>query len=248
MLSTLLRNERASAAACIALAAGTALAYLLANAAVDMDAVASSRLRYALVMPLVWWAMMGGMMLPSAAPMILLFATFNVRQREAGRPHAPAAVFTAGYLLVWGAFSVLAAAVQAGFESAGALASAMTGASSGWLAGGLLLGAGVYQLTPLKGACLRHCRSPLQFAVGRWRPGWRGALRMGMEHGLYCMGCCWLLMALLFVGGMMSLYWVLGIAAYVLLEKHAPAGPWLSRGSGIALVASGAWLIANNIR
>jgi predicted metal-binding membrane protein len=191
---------------------------------------------------IMWWIMMVAMMLPSAAPMILLFATVAARQREQSKPYVPTAIFASMYLVIWGVFSLVAASLQWWTETRIEPVMA-TGLSSQTLAGALLVCAGVYQLTPLKDACLRQCRSPLNFLMTRWRPGWRGALRMGIEHGAYCVGCCWLLMALLFVGGVMNLWWVIGIALYVLLEKVLPAGAWLGRALGAILCVAGVVLL-----
>ena len=183
-----------------------------------------------------------GMMLPSAAPMTLTFATVNRRRRELGTPWVPTAVFVAGYLLAWGAFSLAATAAQLALEHAKLMAP-MTGLSSP-LAGGLVfVAAGLYQLTPLKHACLRRCRSPLAFVLEHWREGRAGALRMGVEHGAYCLGCCALLMALLFVGGVMNLLWAVAIAAWVLAEKLLPAGAVLARVAGLIAIVFGVWMI-----
>ena len=228
------RRERA--AILVALAGITALCWLYL---VSMPLMAMG----AAVMFLMWWVMMIGMMLPSALPMTLTFATVNRRRRELGTPYVPTAVFVAGYLLAWGAFSLAATGLQWGLERAALLTPMMRTSSP--LAGGLLFVAvGLYQLTPLKHACLRRCRSPLAFVLERWHDGTAGALRMGVEHGAYCLGCCALLMTLLFVGGVMNLLWVAAIAAWVLLEKVLPAGEALARGAGVAAMAFGAWLIA----
>jgi predicted metal-binding membrane protein len=197
---------------------------------------------YAGLMVVMWWVMMVAMMLPSASPMLLLFARIQRSQRVKGAPFVPTSIFAAGYLIVWGGFSVLAAGTQWGLERAGLL-SAMLASTSGLFGGLLLLAAGLYQLTPVKQACLRHCRSPLQFLTHHWRNGTAGALRMGIEHGAFCLGCCWLLMGLLFVGGVMNLYWILGLAVFVLLEKTLPAGHWLGVLTGIGLIAGGGWLL-----
>ena len=196
---------------------------------------------YALLMFFMWWIMMMAMMLPSAAPMILLFAMVNRKQREKGAPYVPTAIFAAGYALVWGAFSLLAVGAQWGLERSGLMSSMMS--TSVMLGAGLLIAAGIYQLTPLKQACLRHCRSPIFFISHRWRPGDLGALRMGVEHGAFCTGCCWFLMALLFYGGVMNLFWIVGLALFVLLEKTIPAGHWLGRITGVLLIAWGGVLI-----
>ena len=228
------RRERA--AILVALAGITALCWLYL---VSMPLMAMG----AAVMFLMWWVMMIGMMLPSALPMTLTFATVNRRRRELGTPYVPTAVFVAGYLLAWGAFSLAATGLQWGLERA-ALLTPMMRTSSSLLGGLLFVAVGLYQLTPLKHACLRRCRSPLAFVLERWHDGTAGALRMGVEHGAYCLGCCALLMTLLFVGGVMNLLWVAAIAAWVLLEKVLPAGEALARGAGVAAMAFGAWLIA----
>jgi predicted metal-binding membrane protein len=189
-----------------------------------------------------WWVMMVGMMLPSAMPMTLTFATVNRRRRERGTPYVPAAVFVAGYLLAWGAFSIVATAAQWALERA-ALMTPMMRTASPLLGGLLFVAAGVYQLTPLKHACLRRCRSPLAFVLEHWRDGTAGALRMGAEHGGFCLGCCAPLMALLFVGGVMNLLWVAAIAAFVLLEKLAPRGEAVARAAGLLAVGAGVWLV-----
>jgi predicted metal-binding membrane protein len=195
-------------------------------------------LGYAALMFAMWWVMMVAMMLPSATPMLLLFARVNRKERAGGRPYAPTGIFAAGYLTAWGGFSSVATALQWLLEELGLLSPMMV-ATSYWLGGAILLLAGLWQLTPIKGACLRHCRSPLSFLVQSWRPGRLGAFRMGLEHGAYCLGCCWFLMGLLFFGGIINLFWIAGLAIYILLEKLAPQGPWLARGLGPAAAAGG---------
>jgi predicted metal-binding membrane protein len=197
---------------------------------------------YAALMFFMWWTMMMAMMLPSAAPMILLFAMINRKQREKGAPHLPTGIFVAGYILVWGVFSLVAVAAQWSLERTGLLSTVMA-STSVILGAGLLIAAGIYQLTPLKHACLRHCRSPLFFITHHWRPGDLGALRMGVEHGAFCTGCCWFLMALLFYGGIMNLFWIVGLAVFVLLEKTIPAGHWLGRITGVLLIVWGGALL-----
>jgi predicted metal-binding membrane protein len=191
-----------------------------------------------------WWIMMIGMMLPSAAPMILTFATINRRRRVRAEPYVPTAVFVAGYLLAWGGFSLLATLGQWGLEHAALLSPMDMAATSRWLSGLLFLAAGIYQLTPLKRSCLRACRSPFDFVINRWRDGTAGALGMGVTHGLYCLGCCALLMVLLFAVGVMNLLWVAGLAVVVLIEKLVPFGEWTARILGAGLAAYGAWLLA----
>ncbi len=185
-----------------------------------------------------WVIMMVGMMLPGATPMILMFVTISRKHRQAGRKYPSAAVFVSGYVLTWGGFSLAATALQSGLQSL-LLLSATLATSSPVLGATLFVAAGLYQFTPLKHACLRHCRSPLAFLLTRWRDGSGGALLMGLEHGLYCLGCCWVIMALLFVGGVMNLLWVLAITVFVLVEKVLPRGELLARGTGVILIAVG---------
>ena len=191
----------------------------------------------------IWWVMMPGMMLPSAAPMILTFATVNRRKRTRGRPFVPTAVFTTGYLTAWGLFGIAATLADWGLEQT-ALMSPMTQRLSPPLGAAVIIVAGVYQLTPFKYVCLTHCRSPLAFVLHHWRDGQAGALRMGFDHGLYCLGCCWFLMALLFAAGTMSLLWMAAITAFVLAEKLFPAGQRIARVSGLAMIAFGLYLLS----
>ncbi len=189
-----------------------------------------------------WWIMMVAMMLPSAAPMILLFAAISRKQKTQTSPFPPAAFFTLGYLIVWGGFSIAAATAQWALSGTGFIQHDMRIASP-YLNAILLFGAGAWQLSPIKRACLRHCRLPVHFLTANWRKGQAGALGMGARHGVFCLGCCWFLMALLFAGGVMNLYWIIGIAAYVLLEKLAPRGEVLARVSGVMLGVAGLWLV-----
>ncbi|MEE9480963.1 MAG: DUF2182 domain-containing protein [Kiloniellales bacterium] len=201
---------------------------------------------YAVLMVFMWWIMMVAMMLPSAAPMILLYAAVNRKARERGAPFVPTGVFALGYLAAWGVFSLLAVALQWGLERTALLSSVMVGTSI-VLGGLLLIAAGAWQLTPLKHACLKHCRSPLHFLSHHWRKGRWGAFRMGAEHGAFCLGCCWFLMGLLFYGGVMNLYWIVGLAAFVLLEKTAPAGHWIGSAAGVGLIAWGGLLLLGSL-
>src|ERR1043166_8158793 len=172
---------------------------------------------------LMWAEMMVAMMIPSAAPMILAFALVQRKRREQERPFVPTGFFLLGYLVVWTGFSALAAVGQ-WLLHARALLSPMMVSTSPRFGGGLLIVAGVFQWTPLKNACLQRCRSPLGFLMTDWREGKPGALLMGLKHGAYCTGCCWFLMALLFVAGVMNLWWIAMISALVLVEKVAPGG------------------------
>ena len=198
---------------------------------------------YAVLMFFMWWVMMVAMMLPSAAPMILLFATVNRQQSGTGHPYVATSIFAFGYLAAWAGFSLVAVVLQWEFERTGIL-SPMLVATNAIFGGLLLLAAGVYQLTSIKHACLRHCRSPLAFLSTHWRRGAHGALRMGLLHGVFCVGCCWFLMGLMFFGGVMNLYWIAGLALFVLIEKTVPAGHWLDFATGIVLFVWGAGMLA----
>lgn len=187
-----------------------------------------------------WSAMMVAMMTPSAAPAILLYG--RVRAHAAnniGSGVAPSGAFAAGYLLLWLGFSVLAAALHWALERFGLLSPALMGSRSQWLSAAVLIGAGAYQVSPLKNACLSQCRSPAQFLSRYWRPGIWGAVQLGLRHGAYCVGCCWVLMGLLFVGGVMNLAWIAVLALLVAAEKLVPLGAWVARGTGVLLIAWG---------
>ena len=187
---------------------------------------------------LMWAVMMVGMMLPSAAPAILLYGGIVRKSRERGRAMPAVYVFVAGYLMAWTAFSVLAAALQVLLGHL-ALMSPMMVSTNAALSGVFLVAAGLFQWLPLKQACLRTCRSPLQFFMMHWREGRAGALHMGLVHGAICVGCCWSLMLLLFVGGVMNLLWVAVVAGFILIEKLLPAGPLTGRFAGVGLTAVG---------
>lgn len=185
-----------------------------------------------------WAVMMVGMMLPAASPVVLLFAALNRKRREQGGVAVPTTVFVLGYLLVWGGFSLGAALAQWGLHAVALLSPALR-TTSPLLGGALLVAAGAYQLTPLKETCLARCRSPLGFFLTEWREGRMGALTMGLRHGVYCLGCCWMLMGLLFVTGVMNLLWVAALAGFVLLERAAPAGVLIGRVGSVALIGVG---------
>ena len=186
-----------------------------------------------------WLVMMVGMMLPGAAPTILLYAAMVRKNGERGTVLPQAWIFTSGYLAVWAAFSVLATLLQVALDQAALLTPMLRSANQG-VSAAILVAAGIYQWLPVKQVCLRNCRSPLQWFVARWRPGAAGAFRMGAENGYYCLGCCWLLMLLLFVAGVMNLLWVALISAFVFAEKLLPAGRFTARFAGLALIFSGA--------
>lgn len=241
-----LRHERALPVAAVSLVIALSWTYLLmgAGAMEDMGGMLMPMssgpwtIAHAMIMLCMWIVMMVAMMLPSAMPMILLYATI-ARQRCAKNGLSPAlSLFVLGYLAVWSLFSVGAVVLQFWMERA-ALLSPMMESTSIVMAGTVLIMAGAYQWTPLKSSCLAHCRSPLDFVMANWRSGSFGAFLMGMSHGSYCVGCCWMLMLLLFVGGVMNMAWITGLAVYVLAEKVAPAGHWISRTSGVVLIGWG---------
>ena len=248
-----LRRDRVVVLAGLAALSVLAWVYVFRIAS-DMTSMAASTLAMAMPNTQAWqsgdllfnftmWAvMMVAMMTPSAAPMILTYAGVN-RQRHTDQTPIPATtVFLLGYLIAWLSFSALATLVQWALHSAALLSPEMISVTPA-IGGILLILAGIYQFTPLKRACLSRCRTPLGFLMAEWREGNRGALIMGVRHGLYCVGCCWLLMALLFVVGVMNLLWVAIIAVFVLVEKVVPAGEWISRGLGLLTVGWGAWLL-----
>lgn len=206
-------------------------------------------LSYWLIAFFMWAVMMVAMMLPSASPMVLLYGRV-VRKAEgkdgATHPKAAIAAFASGYLTIWILFSLLAVLLHFGLERVGVM-SAMMSVSPVNLAGGLLIAAGLYQLTPLKTACLTHCRGPASFLAAHWRPGASGAFRMGIGHGAFCLGCCAVLMLLLFVGGVMNLVWIAGLTLLVAVEKLAPFGAALSKAMGAALIAGGVAFLAASL-
>lgn len=257
----LLRRDRAIVAAGLAGIAALAWYYVLTGAGTGMSVLAMTRIalspgafagpgmamthawtgEYWLIMVLMWWAMMIAMMVPSAAPVVLLYARTTRHAQQTGKIAAglvPTASFAGGYLIAWLGFSLLAATLQFALEQAGLFSSMKIWSLDPWLSAGVLLAAGLYQLTPLKQVCLRHCRAPVAFLSKHWRPGRTGAVAMGIHHGVFCIGCCWVLMALLFVGGIMNLLWIAGLAVFVLIEKVAPGGQWLARAGGAACIAA----------
>ena len=193
----------------------------------------------ALAVGAMWAVMMAAMMLPAAMPMVLAFTSMSLRSGQPGRARA----FVAGYLAVWSAFSIAATAVQWMLQARGWIDPMATSRSAG-LTAALLLIAGLYQFSPLKKQCLSHCRSPLAFVLGRWRPGWGGAASMGARHGLSCLGCCWALMALLFVGGVMNLAWIAALSLAVGVEKIAGRGERVAAVLGVAMLLAGAIKLA----
>jgi predicted metal-binding membrane protein len=192
---------------------------------------------------LMWAVMMAAMMLPSAAPVILIVV--GTYRRRGGRSAAlHTGLFAGGYLLAWTAFSAAAAFAQLELHRAAVLSTNMA-SQSAIVGGAILVVVGIYQWLPLKAACLAHCRSPITFLTQSWREGLSGAVAMGVRHGLYCVGCCWALMASLFAAGVMNLLWVGAIAVFVLAEKIAPRPLHLDRAAGVVLVAWGGWVLSH---
>lgn len=249
-LEATLRNDRRVALGGLAAVVLLAWFYLWRSAAgmdhasMAMAAMPRAADAGALALTFVMWTvMMAGMMMPSAAPVILLYGALVRKSGARGTVLPGVWIFVGAYLLVWTGFSAVAALLQAALESASLLTPAMAASSAG-LGALALVAAGLYQLTPLKHACLNKCRNPLEFFVTHWRADHGGAFRMGLEHGAYCVGCCWVLMLLLFVAGVMNLAWVALIAAFVFAEKLLPAGRLVSRAAGAVLILSGIWVLA----
>ena len=261
-LEVVLKRDRWIVACCLIVLAGLSWAYLVymarvmsampsmsggAGSAMDMAAMAHSQPWTAadfIMTALMWAVMMVAMMVPAAAPMVLLFATFNRQRKAQERPFVSTGVFLTGYFVVWWGFAILATAAQWGLHQA-AMLSSMMGKVAPLVGGGILIAAGAFQWTPLKEVCLKHCRSPLDHLRSHWRDGRLGALMMGVEHGAFCLGCCWFLMALMFVVGVMNLAWMAGLTVFILLEKIIPQRQWgrlVGWSSGAALVVMGAWM------
>ncbi len=208
---------------------------MMADMGMAMDMSWTARdVVFAVVM---WSVMMVGMMAPSAAPVLLVYA--GAQRGRGAHGISPIVWFGTGYLLVWIGFSIAAALAQWALHEAAMLSPAMAMASPR-LGAVILIAAGIYQLTPMKGACLTHCRTPLGFLMGHWRDGVTGAIGMGLKHGVYCLGCCWALMLVLFVVGVMNLAWVAALTILVLVEKIGPAGAIAARVAGVAMIAAGA--------
>jgi len=250
-LAAVLRHDRAVVLGSLGFVILLAWVYLLTGAGVGMETMDMGAgrmmammpewtLAYGLVVFAMWAVMMVAMMLPSAAPVTLLIASLARKRREAGTaPGFTTAPFVFVYLAVWLTFAAVATLLQWQLDRAELLSETMAFAST-MVAGSVVVLAGVYQWTPLKQACLRHCRSPLDFLLHHWRDGALGAFVSGARHGTFCLGCCWMLMALLFVGGIMNLAWIAGIALIVLIEKTLPWGGRMGRATGVVLIAWGA--------
>ncbi|WP_245770568.1 DUF2182 domain-containing protein [Roseovarius azorensis] len=202
-------------------------------------------LGYAILIFFMWWVMMVAMMLPSVSPTVLLYSALLRRGSDADRVPLISAIFLVGYLSTWAAFSLVAAGSQWALEAMGIVSATMMTLTDTVPGAIVLILAGLFQFSSLKQACLDHCRSPARFITMRRRSGAVGAFRMGLEHGLYCLGCCWFLMALLFVGGIMNLYWIVGLAAFVAIEKLTPFGDRIAKLAGGGLMIWGAFILVS---
>jgi predicted metal-binding membrane protein len=262
VIEALLRRERFIVVAGLVLITALAWWWVATGAGTGMNTLAMSTWQfpppishsmietwtpgYALVMFSMWWIMMIAMMTPSAAPMILLYARAHRYEHKLGKIDAsvaPTFSFLFGYLTTWLAFALIATGMQWALENAGLVHALVMWSLDPVFSAGLLIAAGLYQLSSLKNVCLEHCRSPAQFLAENFRPGRWGAFRMGLKHGIYCLGCCWFLMALLFAGGVMNLVWIAGLTILVLIEKIAPSGHTIARIAGLTMIAWGGWIL-----
>ena len=263
-LLSLLGRERAIIASALVFMTALAWIWVLVGSGTGMSATAMSTWQfppprpsmttqgawsaaYWLTMLAMWWVMMIAMMVPSAASMILLYARVvrhAPQQDDVRGALAPTAMFAAGYLVCWLAFSAFATALQFALERSLLLDGMLMWPAERWLTAALLAAAGLFQLSSLKTVCLAECRAPAAFLTRHWRPGRLGAFRMGIIHGAYCVGCCWALMLLLFAAGIMNLVWIAGLAIIVLIEKLAPFGAQLSKALAVLLLVGAAVLVA----
>ncbi len=256
-IERLLRRDRAIVLAALMAIGSLSVAYTVFSLGMNMSAgdktamsgemlmaAAAWTPAYAVLVFLMWWIMMIAMMLPSAAPVLLLYAALKRRRRDIADPMLMIALFLSGYLAVWALFSLLATALQWMLQFTKMVSGSLT-LSSNVLGIAIVLAAAAYQFSPLKQACLKQCQQPARFIAGSQGTGQVGALRLGVRHGTYCVGCCGVLMLLLFFGGVMNLYWIAGLGVYVLLEKLLPQGRWLSFAAGVGLFAVGVKLVVS---
>ena len=212
----------------------------------NMDMKNRWSISMAISMFLMWWLMMIAMMTPSAAPTLLLFHNLKKIGSEGKKALSYTYLFLFGYLIIWAIFSLIACIIHKFFDTSSITDAAMMQLKSVQFSGILLITAGVYQFTPLKNACLERCRTPIDFLSSNNRKGAKGSFIMGAHHGLFCLGCCWALMALLFVGGVMNLFWITGLALYVLIEKIIIQARWLDKIMGLILIVFGIFLFYEN--
>lgn len=256
LLTPLLLRERVLLLGVLAVAVGVSWAYLVWMAT-DMAVASGATVAHCAAMPgmtsssgayLFWlfvmWAVMAvAMMLPTALPLVLLFGRFWRGRHPALGVGGPTAQLVLGYLAAWFAFGAVGGVLQFGLEQADVVTPVMGELRSAAVGGATLVGVGLFQLTPLKTACLSRCRSPLMALMTRWRSGRRGPFLMGLDNGFYCVGCCWALMLVMFVAGVMNLAWMAALTVLMTLEKVVQRGDLLARGSGVALVGAGVWLL-----
>jgi len=261
----LARHDQSVVLVCTALIVASAAIYTISGVGMKMSALDMTRMAgpigkpmpmemdqvwngtYAALIFLMWWVMMIAMMTPSAAPALLLFAAVKRLGPEAATAPLMTGCFLGGYLIAWAAFSLAAMSAQWALEAIGLADGSVMAIRSREFAGIILVFAGFYQFSQLKNSCLRHCQAPAQFLARHTRPGTLGAFRAGLLHGAYCLGCCWALMMLLFVGGIMNLYWIAGVAFYVALEKLLPRARWIPPLFGGILISVGLLLIVNSL-
>jgi predicted metal-binding membrane protein len=236
--------ERLIVLLALALLAALAWGYLFLAPMPMPQAAGVTAIDYAALTAVMWLLMMIAMMTPAVLPVVMLFHT--VARRAQGSPAPRTLTFIAGYFTAWAAFSVLATLLQIGLILAGTVDTMGKATQPLWTAAFLVV-VGAYQFLPVKATCLDHCRSPIAFLTQHYRPGLAGAWRMGLSHGSYCVGCCWMLMLLLFIGGVMNLLWVVGLTLLVVLEKLLPRGPQLSRAAGVVLLAGAAVLAGRSL-
>lgn len=263
MIERLVRRDRVIMLAGLAGLTALAWLYLLLGAGTGMSVIAMSTWRfpppapsiamtatwdaaYAAIILVMWWVMMIAMMTPSAAPMILLHARISRHAQAQGMMPSgplPSGIFAFGYLVVWLGFSIAATGLQLGLERLGLVDGMAMWSTSRWLTATLLVAAGLYQVSRLKSICLSHGRSPVQYLSRHWRPGRGGAFLMGARHGAYCVGCCWVLMLLLFAGGVMNVLWIAGLSGLVLVERLSPFGARLGPATAALLFAAAAYTL-----
>ncbi len=212
--------------------------YMLFGMSMNMQPVATWSYADIAVLMMMWAIMMAGMMLPSAYPVVMLVEQLNQKRIHRQASYTPTLFFVLGYLLAWTLYSVAISLIQYGLHY-WALLNPMMRSANPWFSAALLIAAGSYQFTPLKQACLQRCRSPLSLLSLHWQEGIRGAVHLGFIHGQYCLGCCWFLMALLFVTGVMNLQWIFILTAVVLIEKVVAKGPYIEKALGLLLITLG---------
>ena len=259
VLERLLQYDKAIIAMAVLLLVAVAGAYTVLGVGMNMSAMQMTSMAHSMSDPmmmasseqsvnwvlmfLMWWIMMIAMMTPSAVPLLMLFTAVKRQGQDSHKAAGYTGVLLFGYLAAWAFFSAVATILQWGLQQADVLSGTVMVIKSQTVAGCLMVLVGIYQFTSIKNACLSRCRAPAQFIAQHHRPGSAGALRLGMHHGVYCLGCCWALMALLFVGGVMNLYWIAGLTLYILLEKVLPQGRYIARLAGVCFIVAGVCLV-----